>query len=496
MTPEECGIRDDAGMPEGIGIELDSDTKQVADDVLFGGSPARLMRFNQSGAGALTELRSEPVRSSAAALLARRLTDAGMAPPRPPPAPAQLDVTVVVPVRDRALQLARCLAALGGEHPVIVVDDGSHDPGATEAVCAAYGARLLCHQVNRGPGPARNTALRLVHTEFVAFIDSDCVPPANWVSSLAAHFADPLVAAVAPRVMACEEPAITAVSRYALARSPLDLGDRPARVFPMTRVSYVPTAALVVRRTAVADGFDEQLRFGEDVDLIWRLIEQGWRVRYEPAVQVRHIEPTTWRALLRRRYQYGTSAAPLTRRHPGTVAPLVLQPWPTLTVAALLARRPLLAGATFGTGTALLIRRLRSADVPARGVLRPMAEGVRQTWLGIGRWSSQFAVLPLVAAVICPGGAARRSRWGRRMAVVSLLVGPPVTEWVRRKPALDAVRFGLAFVADDAAYGTGVWAGCLRERCWMAVLPTISWNVLKPRTPRSSATPHHRRKHS
>jgi hypothetical protein len=219
-------------------------------------------------------------------------------------------------------------------------------------------------------------------------------------------------------------------------------------------------------------------------------------VRYEPAVQVRHIELTTWRALLRRRYQYGTSAAPLTRRHPGTVAPLVLQPWPTLTVAALLARRPLLAGATFGTGTALLIRRLRSADVPARGVLRPMAEGVRQTWLGIGRWSSQFAVLPLVAAVICPGGAARRSRWGRRMAVVSLLVGPPVTEWVRRKPALDAVRFGLAFVADDAAYGTGVWAGCLRERCWMAVLPTISWNVLKPRTPRSSATPHHRRKHS
>ena len=78
---------------------------------------------------------------------------------------------------------------------------------------------------------------------------------------------------------------------------------------PGSRVSYVPTAALLVRRSALdsvaiddaaipAPGhlagpgplssrgvFDPALRYGEDVDLIWRLHDAGWRVRYEPSVQ-------------------------------------------------------------------------------------------------------------------------------------------------------------------------------------------------------------------
>ena len=136
--------------------------------------------------------------------------------------------------------------------------------------------------VNGGPGPARNTALGMVGTEFVAFLDSDCVPPPDWINALAGHFADPLVAAVAPRVVnAGPGPG----------GSPLDLGPRPARVAPLTRVAYVPTAALVARRAAIGDGFDEALRYGEDVNLVWRLIEAGWRVRFEPAVRVAHTEP-------------------------------------------------------------------------------------------------------------------------------------------------------------------------------------------------------------
>jgi hypothetical protein len=250
-----------------------------------------------------------------------------------------------------------------------------------------------------------------------------------------------------------------------------------------------------VRRTALGAGFDERMRFGEDVDLVWRLIEQGGRLRYDPSVQVRHGEPTSWRALLRRRYRYGTSAAALTRRHPGAVAPLVLQPWPTLTVAALLARRPPLAAMAFTTGTALLVRRLKIEQIPARGVLRPMAEGVRQTWLGIGRWTNQFAVLPLFAAVIQPGGGTPRARWGRRLAAASLLAGPAITEWTRRRPDLDPARFSLAVLADEAAYGAGVWRGCLRERIFSPVRPKMSWNLLGPTTrePRS-ATPSGRKR--
>ncbi len=477
--PEELGVRAEAVMPIGLAVELDPDTRQLTDDVLFGGSPARVLRLSAAGVRALAELRAGVVTSPGGAALARKLTDTGLAHPRPGrPAPTAapvggpgLDVTVVVPVRDRAAELDRCLAAAGSAYPVVVVDDGSADPAAVAAVCAARGARLIRRDVNGGPGPARNTALRAIDSELVAFLDSDCVPPPDWVAGLAGHLADPLVAAVAPRIVAASA---GPDADTATGGATLDLGDRPARVAPLTRVAYVPTAALLARRAALGGGFDEAMRYGEDVDLVWRLVEAGWRVRYEPSVRVSHTEPASWSALLRRRFRYGTSAAPLTRRHPGAVAPLVLQPWPAITVAALLARRPLAAGAAFGLSTALLARRLRASGLPSEGLVAPMADGVRQTWLGAGRWCGQFAAPAVLAIMARPGGATARTRWGRRLAAASLLAGPPLTDWARGRGA-GPVRFTAAALADQAAYGAGVYAGCLRERLITPVLPSVAW---------------------
>jgi mycofactocin system glycosyltransferase len=464
--PDELGLPPDAGLPVGLPVVIDPGVAQLTPDVLFGGSPARALRLSETGVTALAELRGGVVTSPAGAALARKLTDVGMADPRPAPGPAaSLDVTVVVPVRDRAAELDRCLAAAGREYPVVVVDDGSADPASVAAVCAAHGARLLRRPVNGGPGPARNTALAQVTTELVAFLDSDCVPPPGWIAGLAGHLADPLVAAVAPRITAApaRPGGVT-----------LDLGARAARVAPLTRVAYVPTAALLVRSAALGGGFDETLRHGEDVDLIWRLTEAGWRVRYEPAVQVAHTEPVSRAALLRRRFRYGTSAAPLTRRHPGAVAPLILQPWPAATMTALLARQPLTAVALFGLSVAALDRRLQAAGLPSRGLARPMAEGVRQTWLGTGRWCAQFAAPLAVLALARPGGRTGRARWGRRLAVASLLVGPPLTEWAAGRDGNPAVRVAVT-LADQAAYGAGVYAGCARERTIAAVLPSVAW---------------------
>ncbi len=448
-------------LPFGLAIEFDRDTKQLRPDLLFGGSPGRALRLSDSGVAALAELRKGRIQTAAGSRLARRLTDAGLAHPRPAPA-VELDVTVVIPVYGRAESLGRCLAAIGREHPVLVVDDASPDPAAIARVAGRHGAELLRRGANGGPGAARNTALPHVRTELVAFVDSDCAPPPGWLAALAGHFADPLVVAAAPRIVPESE------SAYARARSALDLGVRPGRVAPMTRLAYVPTAALLMRSAAAGAGFDEALRYGEDVDLIWRLVAAGWRIRYDPSVEVAHAEPDSMRRLLARRFHYGTSAAPLTARHPGQVTPLVLQPWPTLAVAAALARRPLAAAAAVTAGTALLARRLRTHDIPTAGIGPAMANAVGQTALGIGRWSTQFAAVPLVAAAV------RSRRW--RGPAAALLLGPPLVEWVRARPALDPVRYTAARVADELAYGAGVYAGCFRERDLRAVRPDgSSW---------------------
>jgi mycofactocin glycosyltransferase len=260
-------------------------------------------------------------------------------------------------------------------------------------------------------------------------------------------------------------------------------------VAPGSRVGYVPSAALVIRRAALlgvtrpTGVFDPALRWGEDVDLIWRLHDAGWRIRYEPTARVGHHEPGNWPGLLARRFRYGTSAGPLGRRHPDAVAPLVLHPWPALTVAGLLAGHPAVAGLGF-TGSVLAMRAtLRRARLPARGVLPAMLTATRQTWLGTGRYATQFAAPLIAGTVLAPGPGRPAQRWWRRAAAASLLLGPPLTSWFARRPALGPARYAVAQLADDVAYGTGVWAGVVRARTTIPVRPVIAWRPLRGLTP-------------
>lgn len=475
---------EDQPLPAGFRIELDADTKQLDATTLFGGSPARIMRLSSAGRAALAELGAGPVVTAQAGRLARRLTDAGVGHPRPPGPDAPFAVTVLVPVRDRPRLLARCLTALGTGHPVVVVDDGSIEPAAVAKVVLEHDAQLVSRAVNGGPGAARNTGLAMIDSEFVAFLDSDCEPPDGWIEALTPHFADPMVAAVAPRIVA--QSGQDWAGLFTAAHGSLDLGDRPARVLPSARVGYLPTAALLVRLSALRqlgiNGFDEQLRVGEDVDLIWRLHEAGWRIRYDPAVQVRHHEPAGWPALLARRFSYGTSAGPLSRRHPRAMAPLALHPWPALAVAGLLARRPLLAAAGYGISVLRMRNALRKSGIPASGLLPAMTTAAHQTWLGAGRYSTQFAAPVLFGLLLRPGGTGR-IRLGRRAAVGSLLLGPALTAWSQRRPRLDAPRFVLGQLADDIAYGAGVWTGAVRERTTVPLRPSLIMPALRIDSP-------------
>ena len=447
--------------------------------VLLGGDPGRLVRLRSTASSWTTSRPTAPARA-----LARSLLDGGLAHPRPRPAPV-LDVSVVVPVRDRAEELDRCLRALGRQVPVLVVDDGSRDPAAVAAVCRQHGARLLALPVNGGPASARNAGLAATSTALVALVDSDCAPGPGWLPGLLGHFADPAVGAVAPRVRGAVAPRMrgavaprahgdgvrTLLGRYAAARGPLDLGPQEARVRPGGRVPYVPTAALVVRRAALAGGpaFDPALRYGEDVDLVWRLHDAGWTVRYDPATVVPHAEPARWGAWLERRYRYGTSAAPLAARHGARLAPLVVPPWPTAAWLLLLAGRPLPALAAAGVPAVRLHLRLRRTGLPApvcaRAAATATGRGVLATGGGLGGAGS-VVTLPLLLALLGP----RRTR----RAAAAALLAPPLLELLARRPAVDPVRWTALRLLDDVAYGAGVWRGCLSSRSAAALRPRLT----------------------
>lgn len=459
------------GFPECTALRLDPETRRSdGGRTLLGGSPLRLVRFRERGARIVDDLASgapvgtDPVRVA----VARRLLDAGLAHPVPG-APPPLTVSVVIPVGRAHGRLDGLLDALDGlDLPTIVVDDAASDPSAVAEIVAGR-AMVIHHETNRGPAAARNTGWQAADSDLVAFVDVDVRPDPGWLRPLVAHFADPAVAAAAPRVRGDGGPELLA--RYEAHHSPLDMGPRPARVVPGGRVGYVPTAAVVFRRTVLdaMDGFDERMRCGEDVDLVWRTIEAGHAIRYEPASEVRHENRRSWPELAAQRRFYGSAAAALDRRHPGAAAPVAANVWSMVawSLAALGGRRGALSGGVVAIASSVpLVRLLRDrTDHPVTETLRLAGRG----HLGAGRWLAAATTRTWMPIAVVGALGSRQARRG----LLTAAVVPNLVDWIDRRPSVDPVRWTAMRLLDDTAYCAGVWQGCLAERSMGALVPRL-----------------------
>jgi len=462
--------------PHGAVVRLDVKAR-VADGgrTLLGGNPFRVMFLRPAAADLLRDGTLQ-VTDDASDALAARLVDAGLAHPvaaaLPPVDPAL--ATYVVPVHDRAAMLARLLTSIGPDARVVVVDDASRDPVTVARVAAAHGARLVVLERNVGPASARNAGLRVVTTPYVVFVDSDVVVDPAAVTLLLRHFADHRVAAVAPQVRGLPQPGRpTWVRRYEDAASSLDLGVRPATVRPRSPVSWVSSSCLAARVSALGAGFGDGLYVGEDVDLVWRLVEEGWTVRYEPAAAVHHEHRARLGVWAARKAFYGTGADQLAQRHPGDVAPAVLVPWSAGLLVALLAQRrwslPVAAALTAVAGARIATRLDRSEERLRLGATLALGGAVNAAFQGsallLRHWWPAAAVAGLV------------SRRVRRAILVCAVAEAALSypEHARAQGHLDPVRFLLLRRLDDLAYGAGVWWSVLRGRSWRALAPRLRW---------------------
>jgi len=449
-------------LPDGYQVVLDPKTMRTdAGRLLIGGSPVTAMRLAPAAVAHLIDGRVT-VTDAASARLADRLVATNLAHPdvRSAPPAKPDEITVVVPVRDRPRQLDRCLAALTGLS-VAVVDDASVEPAAVAAVARQHGAKLIPLTHNLGPGGARNAGLALTTTAFIAFVDSDVEVSASDLKSLTRHFADPAVALVGPRIEGRARSARPKwFERYDAAFSSLSLGHSPSTVRPGAAVAWLPSACLVARTSALESGFDPTLRVGEDVDLVWRLVSAGYRVRYDPDIIAGHDVRTTVMGWLGRKFIYGTGGALLAQRHGANTAPAVLSPTMTLSAAAILLRRPWsVPVALWGLAAAgLSVHRSLPETVDSRTraraaailSLRGLGWAVRQeSALLIRHW------WPLTLLGL-------RSKRVRRAVCTALVVDTWIVsgERTRTGPPL-AVRL-IGGRLDDLAYGAGLWWGALR----------------------------------
>ena len=463
-------------LPDGFAVQVDRRVRVLGSGAaLVGGSPTRLLRLAPSARTLIDNGRVE-VHDAVSAQLARTLLDATVAHPRPSGGPSHREVTVVVPVHDNMFGLRRLLSTLRGLR-VVVVDDGSAIPvRQSDFEPMSCQVEVIRHPHTKGPAAARNTGLAACTTDFVAFLDSDVVPRRGWLEALLGHFSDPAVALVAPRIVGLSH-GDNMIARYEAVRSSLDLGRREAPVVPYGTVSYVPSAAIICRRSALvaAAGFDETLRCGEDVDLCWRLVESGARLRYEPIAMVAHDHRVGARDWLARKAFYGESAAPLSIRHPDKTAPLVISGW-TLLLWLSMAMGSCLGYLVSAVIAALAARRIANTldgvDSNPRDVAMLAARGLGSAALQLASAICRhYWPIALVAALLF--------RRFRHIVLVAAVVDG-VADWVSRHNNDDAQTKQLGLIPylvlkrlDDLAYGAGMWVGMVQERHLGPLKPQI-----------------------
>jgi GT2 family glycosyltransferase len=222
-------------------------------------------------------------------------------------------LSVVIATLGRPHELGGALAALADgdllPEQVIIVDQ-SEGP-ATRATVAAWRDRLpvlYLHSRRRGLARSRNLALSHVTCPYVAFTDDDCVVHPKWTTVIGFGFA----AAEAPDVICGrvlpagpDDPELFAVSTRDSVLPASFTG--PTRPWEAGTGGNMAASVDSLRRIG---GFDERLgagaemRAGEDVDLLYRLLRAGAVVRYDPAAVVYHRRQTRERRIASR-YGYG-----------------------------------------------------------------------------------------------------------------------------------------------------------------------------------------------
>lgn len=197
-------------------------------------------------------------------------------------------ISAVVPTFNSEKTIRPCLESLiaNGVDEIIVVDGASSD--RTLELVSSYSGVKVFRGVE-GVGAAKDLGWRKAGGELIVFLDSDAYIQPGTVQRLGEHLAPEQVAGVACRV-ACAN-----VEKYWARMRDFDFQLHYAMLFKTSKVADCdsdPTICGLFKRRALEaiGGVDESFPWAEDLDLLRRLTDHGYRVLmvYEPTVMHFH----------------------------------------------------------------------------------------------------------------------------------------------------------------------------------------------------------------
>ena len=229
-------------------------------------------------------------------------------------------VTVVVPVRNRELTIQPLLESLQkldydrNKVEVIVVDGNSTDK--TREIVKKYPVKLVVEK-RKGLNLARNTGIKCAKGEIVAFTDSDCRVPPNWITKIVENFKDPRVSCVGGSAKALDSDFISQYADNSIVRlMPFFMKrEELEKVKPFFRH---PAGCNMAFRRKVAEEvgyFDENIQYGfDEVEFADRICRAGYKMILDPDVLVWHKHRSTFREFLKQNFQYGKGSGLVLKR--------------------------------------------------------------------------------------------------------------------------------------------------------------------------------------
>lgn len=311
-------------------------------------------------------------------------------------------VDVLVPCynEDPAV-LAGCLASIAaqeypGDIQVHIVDDGSPNRAALDAVYADFtarpGFRLIAFPENRGKRQAQAAAISGSQAEIVITVDSDTMLDPDGIRRLAAGFEDPLVGAAMGEMLAANAPA-NLLTRLIDMRYWYACNQERAAQSHFGAVLCCSGPFSAYRRSILEKVLDDYLHHtfrgrpslhGEDRHLTNLMLRSGMRTVYVASAKSRTVVPDRMRPFLRQQLRWSRSVYRdtlwMVRRLPGLGAYVVLDAFAQIFGPALL-------------GLSIVLATLRAATVGAGGLEWFAAGGlaVALAYCGYGVWARRDA---------------------------------------------------------------------------------------------------------
>jgi GT2 family glycosyltransferase len=233
-------------------------------------------------------------------------------------------ISIVVPTYNRVDRLRRVLVALAEQSvptpdiEVIVVSDGSTD-GTDEFLTGDDLPRpvVAVFQENGGPGAARNNGVQHATADLVLFVDDDVVATPTLVAEhLAAQREHPGTVVIGPMLTPPDHP-MTPWVRWEQTMLYKQYDALAAGRYTATaRQFYTGNACMPRRLFDDHGGFDESLRRAEDIELAYRLADDGVEFHFHRAAEAHHYAERSLDSWCDIAYQYGRNDV-VFARYPG-----------------------------------------------------------------------------------------------------------------------------------------------------------------------------------